>query len=138
MKDDPRFKKHPSHPSQIKGHLSGAKKKLGTAQKVSEIDEESAYQLAYEAMLKASLALILRDGIRPRSIPGHHVAIIEKAEEILGDDAANMIKIFDEMRRNRNTFLYEADGFISSDELKEALKIAEEYIEVVVKEMGKK
>jgi uncharacterized protein (UPF0332 family) len=70
MKEDSRFKKQPSHPGQIKGHLSGAKKKLVAALKVLEIDEESAYQLAYEAMLKASLALILRDGIRPRSIPG--------------------------------------------------------------------
>jgi hypothetical protein len=70
--------------------------------------------------------------------PGHHVAIIEKAGEILGDDAANMIKIFDEMRRNRNTFLYEAEGFISSGELKEALKIADKYLELIGKELAKR
>lgn len=138
MKEDPRFKKQPYQARQVKGHLSGATKKLQAAREICDIDEESAYELAYEAMLKASLALILREGLRPRSQPGHHVAIIEKAGEILGEKVQSLMKIFDEMRRNRNSFLYEAGDFVSSGELKEALMIADEYIQLIEKELSGK
>ena len=59
MKKDPRFKDHLCHPEEIRGHLEGARKKLRAAHKIVADDEDSAYQLAYEAMLKASLALVL-------------------------------------------------------------------------------
>lgn len=131
MKKDPRFKPQEYRADQVEGHLKGAVKKLKTAKKIAIDDEEAAYQLAYEAMLKASLALILRQGLRPRSLPGHHVAIIEKAGKILGKEAANLIKAFDIMRRNRNTFLYEADGFLSEHEVSEALQIAHKYLKLI-------
>jgi hypothetical protein len=40
-------------------------------------DEEACLQQAYEAMLKASLGFMFSRGFRPRSQPGHHIAIIE-------------------------------------------------------------
>ena len=44
---------------QIGRFLERASKKLATAKKILEIDEEASFQQAYEAMLKASLAFML-------------------------------------------------------------------------------
>lgn len=135
MKKDPRFKKQEYNPGQVQGHLEGAKKKLKAAHKISDDDAEAAYQLAYEAMLKASLALILRNGLRPRSQPGHHIAIIEMAGKLLDDNLSATLKVFDEMRRNRNAFLYEADSIVSSSEVKDALELAGHYLQEIEKKL---
>ncbi|MBI4373472.1 MAG: hypothetical protein HY542_01210 [Deltaproteobacteria bacterium] len=131
MKEDRRFKDHPYRPEEITGHLEGARKKLKAAYKIADLDEESSYELSYEAMLKASLALILRYGKRPRSQAGHHIAIIEMASSLLGDESADLIRSFDEMRRNRNSFLYGGDLFASDHEVKDALQVAKQYLELV-------
>ena len=131
MTADTRFKKQKTSPEQVSGHLTGATKKLRSAQRLVSEDTEAAYQLAYEAMLKASLALILNQGFRPRSQVGHHVAIIEKAGIILGREAQDLLAVFDTMRRNRNAFLYEPTGFISEQETQDALKIARKYLNLV-------
>jgi hypothetical protein len=38
--------------------------------KALDIDTEAAYEIAYEGMIKSSLALMLSYGERPRSQPG--------------------------------------------------------------------
>jgi len=58
-------------PKQVKQFLADAHKKASTARKNLPIDAEAAYQIAYEAMLKASLALMLSHGERPRVQLGH-------------------------------------------------------------------
>ena len=69
---------------QVSRFLAGAQRKLAAARKTLNMDEEASYQLAYEAMLKASLGFLLSYGVRPRSLPGHHVTIIEFAGKHLG------------------------------------------------------
>jgi hypothetical protein len=44
---------------------------------IKGFDEEACLQQAYEAMLKASLGFMFSHGLRARSQPGHHIAIIE-------------------------------------------------------------
>ncbi len=68
--------------NQIKRFVASAEKKLTAAKKTLEIDAEASYQLAYETMLKASLGFMLSFGVRPRSLPGHHVTIIEFAGDL--------------------------------------------------------
>lgn len=87
--------------AQIGRFLAGAEKKLAAAGKTLAIDEEACYQLAYEAMLKASLGFMLSFGYRPRSLPGHHVTIIDFAEKNLGKEFENLILLFNRMRRKR-------------------------------------
>jgi hypothetical protein len=70
-------------PRQVLQFLADAEKKAIAARKNLKIDMETAYQIAYEAMLKASLALMLSHGQRPRIQLGHHIAIIEFAEKHL-------------------------------------------------------
>lgn len=65
-------------PRQVKQFLADAHKKAAAARKNLAIDEETAYQTAYQAMLKGS------HGQRPRAQLGHHIAIIEFAQKHLG------------------------------------------------------
>ncbi len=60
------------NPKQIRDYLADAAKKAASARKNLAIDTEIAYQVAYEAMLKASLALMLSHGQRPRVHLGPH------------------------------------------------------------------
>jgi uncharacterized protein (UPF0332 family) len=123
---------------QIARFLTGAEKKLAAAKKTLEIDEEASYQLAYEAMLKASLGLMLSFGVRPRSLPGHHVTIIEFAGEKLGKEFRGLISMFNRMRRKRNQAIYEVTGLISKDEARQALETARTYLEAIRNEIQKR
>lgn len=95
-----------------------------------DIDEETAYQTAYQAMLKASLALMLSHGQRPRVQLGHHVAIIEFAQKHLGPRLAATFALFDRMRRKRNDAFYDV-AIISDVEAEDAVRAAEEYLKAV-------
>ncbi len=53
-------------------------------------------------MLKASLGFMLSFGVRPRSLPGQHVTIIEFAEKHLDSEFENLIAVFDRVRRKRH------------------------------------
>lgn len=66
--------------------LLDARKKAVAARKILALDEETAYQTAYQAMIKAGLALMLSHGQRPRVQLGHHVAVIEFAERNLAPE----------------------------------------------------
>jgi uncharacterized protein (UPF0332 family) len=115
---------------QVKQFLADAHKKASTARKNLPIDAETAYQIAYEAMLKASLALMLSLGQRPRVQLGHHIAIIEFAQKHLSPSFAPIFALFDRMRRKRNEAFYDI-ALISETEAEEAVKIAEDYLKVV-------
>ena len=67
-------------PKQVKQFLADARKKTVATRKNLVIDEETAYQTAYQAVLKASLSLMLSHGQRPRVQLGHHIAILEFAQ----------------------------------------------------------
>ncbi len=113
---------------QIRRFLDSAERKLKEAHQVCAISQETAFQMAYDSMLRASLGLMLQHGKRPRSLPGHHVAIIEFAGGVLGDEFRGLIRHFDQMRRKRNDLLYEADDFVSETEVDESLKMAERFL----------
>lgn len=82
-------------------------------------------------MLKASLGFMLSHGTRPRSLPGHHVVIIEFAGKHLGQKSQGLVALFDRMRRKRNQALYDVSGFISRQEAEQALGTAEKYLDVI-------
>jgi len=124
--------------SRISLYLSAADNKLSTAKKMLAIDEEASYQMAYEAMLKASLGFMLSFGVRPRSLPGHHMTIIEFAEKYLGTEFKSLITMFNRMRRKRHQAIYEVTGFVSATEAERALVTAERYLSAIRHEIRKK
>jgi len=86
-------------------------------------------------MLKASLALMLSHGQRPRVQLGHHVAIIEFAQKHLDPGLVATFAVFDPMRRKRNDAFYDV-ALISDTEAKDAVKVAEEYLQIVQAEIA--
>jgi len=129
----------PQHidPRQVKQFLADAKKKAAAARKNLAIDAETAYQTAYQAMLKASLALMLSHGQRPRVQLGHHVAIIEFAQKRLDPSLVTTFALFDRMRRKRNDAFYDI-ALISDAEAKESVETAEKYVQTVESDIRKR
>jgi uncharacterized protein (UPF0332 family) len=117
-------------PKQVRQFLDDANRKAAAARKNLAIDEETAYQTAYQAMLKASLALMLSHGQRPRVQLGHHIAIIEFAQKQLDPKLAALFDLFDRMRRKRNDAFYDI-ALISDVEAEDAVLAVEEYLKVV-------
>ena len=116
-------------PKQVRQFLADAHKKAAAAKNLS-IDEESAYQIAYQAMLKASLALMLSHGQRPRVQLGHHIAIIEFAQKHLDPSLAATFALFDRMRRKRNEAFYDI-ALIGEEEAEDAVDATEAYLKAV-------
>jgi len=114
----------------VKQFLADARKKAAAARKNLSIDEETAHQTAYESILRASLALMLSRGQRPRVQLGHHVAIMEFAQKHLDPALAPSCDLFDRMRRKRHIAFYDI-AVISEVEAEEAVQAAENYLKVV-------
>jgi hypothetical protein len=114
----------------VKQFLADAHKKAATARKILPIDEETAYQTAYQAMLKGSLALMLSHGQRPRVQLGHHVAIIEFAQDHLDPGLAATFALFDRMRRKPSDAFYDI-AIVSDVEACDALEAVEEYLRII-------
>ena len=118
------------NPKQVKQFLADAQKKAVAARKNLAIDQETAYQTAYQAMIKGSLALMLSHGQRPRVQLGHHIAIIEFAQKKLDPRLAPTFALFDRMRRKRNDAFY-GIALITQAEAENAVKSAEEYLKAI-------
>ncbi|MHB8858654.1 MAG: hypothetical protein ACYC6Z_04105 [Thermoleophilia bacterium] len=115
---------------QIEMILGKAEKSLTSSKKISRQDPESAFTLAYESMLKASMAMMFSRGYRPRVQLGHHKTLVNFSKYVLGDTFAGMTATYDKMRGKRNRVVYDV-GAVSEDELSEALSMAEKYLSVV-------
>jgi uncharacterized protein (UPF0332 family) len=122
---------------QVKEFLADAEKKAVAARKNLVIDEETAYQTAYQAVLKASLALMLSHGQRPRMQLGHHIAILEFAQKHLDPALAPTFDLFDRMRRKRNVAFYDI-ALIGEVEADEAVAAAEAYMPIVAADIKKR
>jgi uncharacterized protein (UPF0332 family) len=115
---------------QVQQFLADAKNRAVTARKNLAFDAEIAFQIAYEAMIKGSLALMLSQGQRPRKQLGHHIAIIEFAQKHLPGAKAGMFSLFDRMRRKRNDAFYDI-AIVSETDAREAVATAEQYLQLV-------
>jgi uncharacterized protein (UPF0332 family) len=117
--------------AQIERFVKSAEKKLASAHKILEFDEEACLQQAYEAMLKASLGFMFSHGSRARSQPGHHIAIIEFVRGHIDKKHAGLITVFDRLRRKRNLALYDDTGFVSRQDAEYSLEAARDYLAVI-------
>jgi uncharacterized protein (UPF0332 family) len=128
-------KPQPVNRKQVEQFLASAQNKSTAARKNLAIDSESAYQIAYEAMLKGSLAVMLSYGSRPRVQLGHHRAIIKFSQQHLDPALAPTFALFDRMRRKRNDAFYDIT-LITATEAEEAVATAENYLALVAKDIA--
>jgi uncharacterized protein (UPF0332 family) len=128
-------KKQPADFRQINMILQKAGNSLVSSEAILKDDPESAFTLAYESMLKASMALMFSRGLRPRVQLGHHKTLINFAKYALGDDSANMTATYDKMRGKRNRVVYDT-GAVSKIEAIEGLNTAKKYLAVIVRKIA--
>lgn len=95
-----------------------------------DIDEGIAYTVAYFAMLHAGRAFMLLKGFRP-SDGYQHKTVVDFVSNFLGEEYEVIIARFDEMRRKRNIFTYEAEMSFSKTEAGNALNIAEKFVDLI-------
>lgn len=110
--------------------LQKAEKSLNSSRELSRQDPESAFTLAYESMLKTSMAMMFSRGYRPRVQPGHHKTLVKFSGYVLGEKFAGLTATYDKMRSKRNRVVYDVTQ-VSGAEVKEAMQAAEKYLKVV-------
>jgi uncharacterized protein (UPF0332 family) len=123
-------KPQPVNATQVKQFLADARRRVVAAKRNLAIDAETGYQVAYEAMIKGSLALMLSHGQRPRKQLGHHMVIIDFAKDNLMRAPAETFALFDRMRRKRNQAFY-GIAVISDTEAQEAVATAESFLRLL-------
>lgn len=123
-------KKQPIDFRQIELILKKAETSLASSRNLIDQDPESAFTLAYESMLKASMALMFSKGYRPRVQLGHHKTLVNFSRNVLGDALSEMTDTYDKMRGKRNRVVYDV-AIVSENEAQTGLKTAEEYLAAV-------
>lgn len=92
---------------------------------------EVIFKFSYDSLIKTGLTLVAFYGYRVKSRRGHHIKILEKLSDILGN---KNIKIMGEaMRKKRNLDLYDGGAIISDKEAREYLS----FIKNIVKDAEK-
>ena len=69
-------------------------------------------RFSYDCMIKLAISELARQGYKVRSIPGHHIALLDELAEIVGE--ADLAIVFNEYRQKRNRELY--DGYCYATE----------------------
>jgi DNA primase catalytic subunit len=124
--EDKYFAKFNFTKDQINKNLKNAFKDLGIAKRDKILEVKFNY--AYTALIKGGLAFLSYYNVKIKSVPGHHIKIIEKLAQGLNDDA--IIDIGNIMRAKRNLDLYMGGIEITEKE-------CHDYISMVEKVLGK-
>lgn len=92
------------HLEQISGEAANgqylidqARQRITTAATILEADPASAYNIAYDGVRQAATALLVQQGLRPKS-EGGHIAVVEAVRAQFGEP----FQYFNAMRRRRN------------------------------------
>ena len=124
------IKKQDKNLKAVENLISRAYKEIKVAEANIKIDEGIAFTIAYTAMLHTGRALILFKGYRPHD--GYqHKTVVDFASIVLGEHYKTLVRRFDNMRRKRNTFTYEANISISEEEVRNGLESAGNFIKAV-------
>lgn len=91
---------------------------------------EVRFTYAYQALVKSAIALIgLVGQVKIKSVPGHHVKLLEKLSEILTDE--DILSLGNAMRMKRNTDLYGGGEIISKKEADEYYQFVDNVVKKV-------
>lgn len=116
------FKKIKFNRGQIEKFLSSSIKDLKIAQ-TSNIPEVK-FQFSYNSLIKTGITLIACYGYKVNSRVGHHTKILEKLSAILKNK--DVILYGNQMRKIRNTELYDSGIIITNKQAKEFLGFVKE------------
>ena len=130
----------PSEITEIIALMTRAERDLATSNLLADKDEEWAFAAAYLAMARSARALILSEGFRPKGVRGRDAqkTVVTAAGVLLGDQFKSLINKFDRMRRKYQSFMEEAERVISRYEAGQAIKDAEEFLDLVDRRLREK
>jgi len=114
---------------QIQMFLNSAKQSLKIA-KQSTFNEVK-FKFAYEALIKAGIALFASKGYKIRSKMGHHIKILETMSKIIKDDDIEIVGNI--MRNKRNNDLYTGGVVVSQKECIEYLDFVDKVFRKIEK-----
>jgi len=100
---------------QIGNYRRSAERDLMIARK-SDIPDV-AFRFSYDALLKLATAVCAQNSLRVKARQGHHIELIRKLAEIIGDSEIEVLG--NQMRAKRNWDLYGGGAMISKKEAKE-------------------
>ena len=132
--EDKYFVKFDFTKEQIKKNFDNALKDLGIARKDQILEVKFSY--AYTAFIKAGIALLSFYKVKIKSVPGHHVKIIEKMAQILRDDSVDSIGNI--MRSKRNFDIYAGGIEVTEKECKEYIEFVEGALNKIRERLGLK
>lgn len=90
---------------------------------------EVKFNYAYTTLIKAGIALLSYYKIKVKSVPGHHIKIIEKLAEVLKDDSiADMGNL---MRSKRNLEFYSGGIEVTQKECNDYIKFVEKILKKI-------
>ena len=109
---------------QIKKNLENALKDLDIAKrdKISDVK----FNYAYSALIKAGIVLLSHHQQKIKSVPGHHVKIIESLAQILKDET--IAQIGNVMRSKRNIDMYSGGIEITEKECREYINFVDKVL----------
>lgn len=122
--EDKYFAKFQFTQEQIKRYFYNAVKDLSIAKKDKILEVKFSY--TYTALIKVGIAFLSFYKVRIKSVPGHHVKIIESIAEILKDDS--ILTLGNIMRSKRNLDLYAGGIEITEKECEEFLRFTEDIL----------
>lgn len=90
------------------------------------LEPEIIFFLCYNIIIKTSIAICAKNGLRVKSRVGHHIELISKLADFIGDKEVEIVA--DKMRIKRNKDLYEGGVIITEKEAEYYYKFCSELI----------
>jgi len=128
--DENKLQKKSISDAEVKAVFTKAQKTLRSAKRLLDEDEESAYQLAYEAMLIGGRSLMFSCGVKPRVVGAHKITV-EFCEAFLGEDYRLFIEKLDRARKKRHYLIYGIGQIISATEAQNLIDTSSDFLHVI-------
>lgn len=114
------FKKQEFTGRQIENYFKSALKDFKIARDLNV--PEVVFKFSYDSLLKVAIAVCAKNNLRVKSRAGHHIDLIKKLSEYLGDE--DIFAIGNEMRKKRNFDLYSGGALITKKRSPELQRMA--------------
>jgi len=101
--DKDAFTKFKFSKEQIHSYFDSCSKKLQIAEQFQQ--SEIRFKFAYDTLIKLGITLLATEGFKVKSMPGHHIKIIEALTTLLKDEDIDILG--NRMRKQRNLDLYD-------------------------------
>jgi len=112
---------------EIEHVLNSSKQDIETAKHLLGYDVCWAYNIAYNALLQAGIAIMYSKGFRPAG-EAKHVAVVLFLRKLLGRQHDKQIDTFNMMRKKRHKAVYGMLRNITEHEAKEAVRFASRFV----------